>query len=107
MTDLILIRVNCSSRQEAEYIGAAAVKAKLAACANIEGPITSIYEWEGKLERGEEFLLWLKTRTALWTEAETLIAELHSFDTPAILTIPCQHANARYEAWLHTNTGKP
>ena len=107
MTDIILVRVNCSSRGEAETIGRKAVEARLAACANVEGPISSIYEWDDKIETDEEYLLWLKTRAALWSEIESLILGQHSFDTPAILAMPCQHANARYEAWLHTNTGKP
>lgn len=104
MTSIILIRVNCPTRDEAETLGATAVEARLAACANIEGPVTSIYHWEGQLARDEEYVLWLKTRADLWSEAEDFITRQHSFDTPAILALPCQDANQRYEAWLHSNT---
>lgn len=104
MTNIILIRVNCPTKEEAENLGASAVEARLAACANVEGPVTSIYEWEGKTEHDDEYVLFLKTRADLWPEVDAFIAEHHSFDTPAVLAIPCQHANARYEAWLHSNT---
>jgi periplasmic divalent cation tolerance protein len=107
MTDIILVRVNCSSLGEADTIGRKVIEAGLAACANIDGPLRSLYEWDGRLESGEEYVLWLKTTASLWPEAEALILELHSFDTPAILAIPCQYANARYEAWLHSSTGRP
>ena len=104
MTDIILVRVNCPTREEAETLGARAVEARLAACANIEGPVVSVYEWDGKVLRDEEFVLWLKTRADLWTETDRFIGAHHSFDTPAILAIPCFSVNERYEAWLVSNT---
>ena len=107
MTDIILIRVNCPTKDEAETLGAKAVEARLAACANIDGPVKSIYEWDGAIEQGEEYVLWLKSKTELWPETQAFIADQHSFDTPAILVLPCQHADERYEAWLHSNTKSP
>jgi periplasmic divalent cation tolerance protein len=79
------------------------VEVRLAACANIEGPVISVYEWDGKVLRDEEHILWLKTRAGLWVEIERFISAHHSFDTPAILAMPCFSANARYEAWLLSN----
>ncbi len=103
MSDIILIRVNCPSREEAKHLATLAVEAQLAACANIEGPILSVYHWEGRIEHDEEYVLWLKSRSSYWTETEKLIADNHSFDTPAILSFACKDANARYEAWLHSS----
>lgn len=103
MTDIILVRVNCPNEALAQEIAAGAVEARLAACANIEGPISSVYHWDGKIERGQEYVLWLKTRADLWPEIEAFVAERHPDDTPAILAIPCVSANARYEAWLTAN----
>lgn len=107
MSELILIRVNCASQAEATAIGARAIDARLAACANVEGPVTSMYRWEGEIERDEEYILWLKTISDLWPELERLILGLHSFDTPAILSIPCQDVNERYEAWLRSSLKAP
>ena len=53
MSEIILIRVNCPSEDLAASLAEAAVKGHLAACANIEGPIASVYHWDGKIERGE------------------------------------------------------
>ena len=47
MTDLLLIRITCPSQRVAEDIGDAAVEHKLAACANLEGPVSSTYRWKG------------------------------------------------------------
>ena len=104
MSEIILIRVNCPSEDLAASLAEATVKGHLAACANIEGPIASVYHWDGKIERGEEYVLWLKTRADRWSDVETLVSALHPDDTPAILAIPCVQANARYEAWLSANS---
>ena len=96
--------MNCPSEALAHQIASSAVTARLAACANIEGPIASVYHWEGKIERGEEYVLWLKTQASLWSDLESFVAALHPDDTPAILAIPCVSANARYEAWLLANS---
>lgn len=103
MTDIILVRVNCPSEALAQSIAGEAVEARLAACANIEGPIASVYHWDGKIEQGQEYVLWLKTRADRWEEIEAFVASRHPDETPAILAIPCVHANARYEAWLDAN----
>lgn len=103
MTDLILVRVNCPERAIAQEIAQECVTRKLAACANVSGPVTSIYEWNEQLESSEEWLLWLKTDRARWTKVETFIAARHPYDVPAILAIPCFAANTAYEDWLvHT-----
>jgi periplasmic divalent cation tolerance protein len=51
--------------ESAKRVAEALVREKLAACVNIHGPMTSIYEWQGKLETGPEFAAFIKTRRAL------------------------------------------
>ncbi|KAF9408663.1 hypothetical protein HW555_011727, partial [Spodoptera exigua] len=45
-------------------IGHGLVKNKLAACVNVIPQVTSIYEWEGKINEDSEALLMIKTRTS-------------------------------------------
>ena len=52
-----------SNRADADRLATGAVEARLAACAQIDGPITSHYYWEGKLERAEEFRVSLFAQT--------------------------------------------
>ena len=54
MTDLLLIRITCPSQRVAEDIGDAAVEHKLAACANLEGPVSSTYRWKAEGELGPD-----------------------------------------------------
>ena len=104
MTDLLLIRITCPSRRVAEEIADAAVEKRLAACANLEGPVTSTYRWKGVVEHAFEFVLWMKAPESRWSEIEALVNELHPYDVPAIVALPCAQASVPYAAWVNENT---
>ncbi|MEH6487627.1 divalent-cation tolerance protein CutA [Hyphomonas oceanitis] len=101
---ILLIRVTCPSRRVAEEIADAAVERRLSACANLEGPVTSTYRWKGVVEHAFEFVLWMKAPEAHWTEIEALVNEIHPYEVPAIVALPCAHVSASYEAWVNENT---
>lgn len=104
MSELTLIRITCPSQRIASDIADAAVEQRLAACANIEGPISSTYRWKGVVEQAFEFLLWLKAPAANFSRIEALVVKLHPYDVPSIVALPCLVVNAPYEAWVNENT---
>ncbi|MEM7661431.1 MAG: divalent-cation tolerance protein CutA [Pseudomonadota bacterium] len=104
MASLLLIRINCPDEVTATEIAEVAIAGRIAACANIQGPIRSIYSWQGKVEHEEEWLLWLKVKEIDWDRAEALVLSKHPFDTPAILGIPCNQVNQRYIDWVVEET---
>jgi len=101
---MILIRINCPDAQTARAIAAAAVEKRLAACANIEPPIRSVYRWQGAIEEGEETPLILKTRPALFDAVAELARRMHPDETPAILALPVAGVTADFAAWLEAET---
>lgn len=91
----------------AEVAAAAVVKLGLVACANILPGLTSLYIWEGRLQREQEVAVLMKTRGEL---AERVVAEtrrLHPFENPAILVIPVVGGSADFLAWISTQTQEP
>ncbi len=102
--DIILIRINCPDVLCAASIGETLITNRLAGCVNIDGPVESIYMWDGELEREEEWVLWVKAPAANFTKIEAQVIDLHPHDVPAILAMPCIEANARYAEWLTINT---
>lgn len=104
MSKLLLVRITCPSRRVAEDIADAALEARLAACANIEGPVTSSYRWKGVIEQSFEFILWLKAPEANWGKIDALVQRLHPYDVPAIVAMPLTHVSSAYEAWATENT---
>ncbi len=65
MERAILVYTTYPSLVEAEAAGRAIVEKRLAACVNILPGMVSHYRWEGKVERGEEAVMIVKTRATL------------------------------------------
>lgn len=91
-------------RPTAEKVGRALVESKLAACVNILAPMTSIYEWEGKLDTTEETAVFIKTRRALVEQAIAAARPLHPYTVPCFLVLPIAAGNEDYLAWARTQT---
>ncbi|AWP05206.1 putative protein CutA -like isoform 2 [Scophthalmus maximus] len=56
--------VTCPNDTVAKELARGIVERKLAACVNIVPSITSVYEWQGKIEEDNEVLLMIKTRSS-------------------------------------------
>ncbi len=100
---MLAILTNCPDEATADLIAEGLILARLAACANRYAPITSLYRWEGAVERTVEIPLLLKTRPELAERAEAEIRRLHPYDCPPILRVPME-ANADFLAWIADET---
>lgn len=100
---MIVIVTSCGSRDEAERIAAALIDERLAACVQIL-PATSVYRWEGKMERTEEHVLHIKTRAGLADRVEAKIRALHSYKVPELLMLAVAGGSADYFAWMKAET---
>ena len=85
---------------EAERIGRTAIEERLAACVNILGPTRSIYRWKGKIETAEEVAAIFKTHHWRADALIARIAELHSYDVPAIASWPIDKILGSYADWV-------
>jgi periplasmic divalent cation tolerance protein len=100
MAEYIQILTTTEKAEDAEQIAQALVEKRLAACVQIVGPITSIYRWQRKIERAQEFQCWIKTRQALFERVQTAIRKLHSYEVPEILAVPVLEGGKDYLSWL-------
>ncbi len=96
----VIIYITASSPEEAERIGEAVVKERLAACANVVSNLRSCYWWKGKVEKSKEALLLLKTKKAQVKKIIKRVRELHSYENPAIVAIPILAGSREYLAWV-------
>jgi periplasmic divalent cation tolerance protein len=92
------------SRAESERLARGAVEARVAACAQIVGPVTSVFRWEGAVDTAEEWQVWFKTTTAAYASLERHLREAHSYDVPEILCLPVTAGSRAYLAWLDAET---
>jgi periplasmic divalent cation tolerance protein len=77
-----------------------ALKARLAACANIITGMESHYWWQGKIESGKEVLMIFKTTRANLEELQALVKAKHPYDTPEFLVLPVVGGSAKYLRWI-------
>ncbi|MBD3291521.1 MAG: divalent cation tolerance protein CutA [Armatimonadia bacterium] len=99
------LQVFCTTddRDEAETIAEALVRDELAACVQITGPITSVYRWQGAVERSDEWLLLAKTTSDGYETLEATIVKMHSYDVPEIVAVPIECGSEAYLRWLETS----
>ena len=104
MSGFIQVVTTTARREESERIARELVEARLAACVQIIGPITSTYRWQGAIETGEEWQCWIKTRTGLFARVEAAIRRIHPYEVPEILATAIEAGSASYLAWLEAET---
>jgi periplasmic divalent cation tolerance protein len=80
------------------------VEAKVAACAQIDGPIISVYRWEGAVRTDQEWRVLYKTTAERYPELEAHIKQTHDYDTPKIIATPVTQGSAAYLSWVREET---
>jgi periplasmic divalent cation tolerance protein len=88
----------------AQALARGAVEARAAACAQVGGPITSVYRWQGQVESAQEWVVVFKTTTERYPELEGYIRTNHSYEVPEIVCTPVTAGNPAYLAWVATET---
>ena len=73
---------------------------RLAACAQVVGPISSTYRWKGRIEQATEWYCNLKTTKTRLTALTARIRELHPYDLPEIIAIRIQDGDEEYLRWI-------
>ena len=96
----VIVLVTTASKQEAEKIAQHLLKKRLIACANIIGPVSSLFHWAGKTEKAEEFLIFMKSRNDLFEKLTETVKALHSYEVPEILVLPIVGGLKEYLSWL-------
>jgi periplasmic divalent cation tolerance protein len=103
LSELALFYVTFATHADAERVAETLLAERLAACANILAPCTSLYLWHGSLERAEEVPVLFKTRPMLATRLRDRIAALHPYELPAIESWTTT-ASAEVGAWVEGET---
>lgn len=81
------------------------VEEEVVACGNVIPTITSIYRWQGEVERATEALVVFKTTAAGAARLLERVPELHPYEVPEVLVLPVEAGNGPYLEWVARNTG--
>jgi periplasmic divalent cation tolerance protein len=102
--EYIQVVTTVDSTDAAAAMARSAVNARVAACAQVSGPIQSTYWWQGAVEDAQEWVITFKATRAGYDALERHIRENHSYDTPEILALPILAGNPAYLAWVSAET---
>ncbi|HEX8654405.1 MAG TPA: divalent-cation tolerance protein CutA [Allosphingosinicella sp.] len=100
MSAIVTVYATFADDEEARRIGRTCVEERLAACANVLGPVHSIYRWQGRIEEAGEAAALFKTTAEGASKLLARIAELHSYDVPAAVVWPIADALGTYRTWV-------
>ena len=98
-TCLVVIVTTFDKREAAVACGRRLVEGALAACVQVDGPVTSIYRWQGSVEAAEEWRCTCKTTPARREACLAAILAAHPYETPQ-LTVAVVGATRSYAAWV-------
>jgi periplasmic divalent cation tolerance protein len=93
-----------AKREDADRLARGAVAARLAACTQVDGPITSHYHWDGKLESAEEYRIWFKYLPANASALSAWVHAAHPFAVPQWIEVNAEHVGEKYLSWAIANS---
>lgn len=96
--------VTAPGAEDASRIARVLVDEGLCACANVVGPVRSIYRWQGAIHDDAEVLLLIKTRGELFDRLAARVRELHSYDVPEVIALPIAAGSEPYLRWIDEST---
>ena len=105
---LLLAWTSVARAADAARLSAGAVKARLAACVQVDGPVTSHYRWRGRLETATEFRLMFKLLPSKAARLEAWVQKHHPYDTPEWIVVHAARVSEKYLSWARrTSTPGP
>lgn len=100
----VVVASTTDSEQEARSLAAGAIEARLGACAQIVGPITSVFRWDGAVQTEQEWRVEIKTAADRVPALTEHLQAAHSYDVPEIIATPIGGGSAAYLSWLVEET---
>ena len=107
MTDIVQLTTTVDSKARALQLAETMVTERLAACAQIQGPIESVYWWQGKIDGATEWYCHFKTTKLLVERLRTRVVKLHPYDVPEVIAIPIIDGHPPYVDWVASETRHP
>lgn len=98
--DCVQVVTTTETREEADRLTRSAVERRLAACAQVIGPVSSTYWWNGTVETASEWQCLLKTTAARLEELRAHLESEHGYETPEIIATPIVGGSAAYLDWI-------
>lgn len=88
-----------STREDAERLATDAVTRRLAACCHVDGPILSVYQWEGEVQKEEEYRVTFKFLSKKAVALENWLQDNHPYENPQWIAVSAERISQKYLIW--------
>lgn len=99
-SDYRLVLCTCPDQECAARIAERLVEDRLAACVSLVPGLTSVYRWQGEVQRDAEVLLLIKTVAARLPALTETLRGLHPYQVPEIIALPIAEGLPDYLSWI-------
>ena len=103
-TIFVLVTTTVDSESVARELGRSSVIARLAACAQVSSPITSVYWWDHAVRESAEWTVTLKTTRTRYAALAEHLRATHPYEVPEIVVTPIIDGDPAYLEWICTET---
>jgi periplasmic divalent cation tolerance protein len=104
VSDYVFVLTVTPDRDSAARLAGSSVKDRLAAGAQVYGPVSSFFWHLGESGEGEEWQVVLKTTTAAYAALERHILSEHPWDKPEVVAVPLVTGYQPFLQWLADST---
>jgi periplasmic divalent cation tolerance protein len=104
MSDFVQVTTTTDNRAAAAALARGAVQARLAAGAQVSGPVTSFFWHHGEFGEGEEWTVLFKTTADRYPDLEAHLTAHHPWQNPEITAVPLTGGSAPYLRWVRDTT---
>ena len=96
-----------ANKEMAVKLAKSVVESRLAAGAQVTGPIISVFWHSGEFDTGEEWQVILKTTEDRYSQLEAHLIEQHEWANPEVTAVPLVAGSESYLEWVaRTATGE-
>jgi periplasmic divalent cation tolerance protein len=81
----VVVTFTTDNKQLADSMCSEVIQAELGACAQIEGPITSVFRWHGEVHKETEWRVEIETTAAKADAVVEHIRANHGVDVPEVV----------------------
>jgi periplasmic divalent cation tolerance protein len=99
-TQLVVAITTFAEKTQATDMAQRVIREKVAACAQVDGPIESFYRWENQICQDSEWRLTMKTTTSALARLQERVLGSHPYAQPQWVVLGLVGTTSGYDAWV-------
>ena len=99
-SEYCIVYITAPDKSVAENIAETLLRKRLIACANICDNVSSMYWWEGEIEKDKEVVIICKSLKDKLGSIEEEVKKMHPYTVPCIISFAMFKGNQDFLSWI-------